>query len=162
MAGGRSSRFGSEKLLQLLDDRRIIDITTSNISRSRIGKFFVAVSNNAPLTMEYCKRCNFIRTPGYGYPEDVKFLLDKFREPILLLNGDSIFIDPEIINNFVDKFQGRSMAAAVIDGEYKFIGLNIAVPGDERDLIVVYDNNDLALNINTISDLIEARKRVSK
>ncbi|MEM1614326.1 MAG: NTP transferase domain-containing protein [Thermoplasmatales archaeon] len=162
MAGGKSSRFGKEKLIQYLGEKRIIDISIENISRSKVDEYYVAVSKNAPITMEYCKKFNTIVTPGAGYPEDVAYLLRLFERPILLLNGDSVFIGPEIINDFLSKFRGKSMAAVIFDHGYKFIGLNIAVPNDERDVIIEYNDINLGLNINTAEDLKEATNIVTR
>ncbi|MEM0128233.1 MAG: NTP transferase domain-containing protein [Thermoplasmatales archaeon] len=162
MAGGKSSRFGKEKLVQYLGEKRVIDIPIENISRSKVDEYYVAVSRNAPMTMEYCKRFNTIVTPGAGYPEDVAFLLRLFERPILLLNGDSVFIRPEIIDDFLSKFRGKSMAAVIFDHGYKFIGLNIAVPNDQRDVLIEYDDSNLGLNINTAEDLREATRIVTR
>jgi len=157
MAGGKSSRFGREKLMAELNGRKIIDITVSNISSSSVGKWKVAVSPNAPLTLEYCRKYDCILTPGSGYPEDVKFLLEKLKRPLLLLNGDSVFIDPLTIDIFLSRFNGRSMTAVVKDGDVAVnIGLNIAVPGDTEDEIFEFKNPILALNINTTDDLRRA------
>ncbi len=162
MAGGKSTRFGKEKLIQMLSGQRLIDITVNNISRSNVEDYYVAVSMNSPETMEYCKKYKYVVTPGYGYPEDVLYLLNIFKKPLLLLNGDSVFIDSVIIDDFLSRYDGRSMAAVFKDKEYKFIGLNIAVPGDDTDNIIEYKDPKLALNINTENDLMEAIKLVSK
>ncbi|MGC8645239.1 MAG: NTP transferase domain-containing protein [Thermoplasmata archaeon] len=157
MAGGKSSRFGKEKLLETVRGKRIIDIVVSNLFASKIGGVVVAVSSNAPRTLEYCKRYRRIITPGDGYPEDVKFLLDMFQKPLLLLNGDSIFVDPGTIRRFISKFHGKSMTAVVRLKEGTVnIGLNIAVPGDEEDEVIDFENPLLALNINTPEDLRRA------
>ncbi len=162
MAGGKSSRFGSEKLIQEIQRRKIIDITVGNISRSNVESYLVAVSENAPLTMNYCKRYKTVETPGIGYPEDVSFLLEHFAEPLLLLNGDSIFVTDSLINDFLSRFKGRSMTAVIPLNSPAYIGLNIAVPGDEKDVVVEYRDPLLALSINTKEDLKEALNLVGK
>ncbi|MGC8562766.1 MAG: NTP transferase domain-containing protein [Thermoplasmata archaeon] len=157
MAGGKSSRYGREKLLETIHGKRVIDIVVGNLSLSIVKGFFVAVSWNAPRTLEYCKRYDSIITPGISYPEDVKFLLEKFSRPLLVVNGDSVFVDPETINLFVSRYHGRSMTALVnSSGGKVYIGLNIAVPGDEEDEVVEFENHILSLNINTPEDLRRA------
>lgn len=162
MAGGKSSRFGDEKLIQDIHGRKIIDITIENISRSNVENYLIAVSKNAPRTMNYCEKYSIIETPGKSYPEDVAYLLKLFNKPLLLLNGDSIFVNTGIINDFLSRYRGRSMTAVISDNGYKYIGLNIAVPGDERDIVVEYGAPSLALNINTKEDLKEALNLVGK
>lgn len=162
MAGGKSSRFGDEKLIQEIHGRKIIDISIENISLSHVENYFIAVSRNAPRTMNYCKKYNIIETPGNGYPEDVLYLLKLFKKPLLLLSGDSIFVNTGIINDFLSRYSGRSMAAVISYNGYRYIGLNIAVPGDEQDIIIEYKTPILALNINTKEDLKEAFNLVGK
>ncbi len=163
MAGGKSSRYGKEKLLEVLNGKRVIDIVVGNLSLSSVKKILIAVSPNAPKTLHYCKRYDYILTPGTGYPEDIKFLLDKLSKPLLIVNGDSVFVDPVTINSFISRYHGRSMTAVVnLPNGKVYIGLNIAVPGDEVDEVVEFGNQLLSLNINTPEDLGRAETIVSK
>ncbi|MCW6159243.1 MAG: NTP transferase domain-containing protein [Thermoplasmatales archaeon] len=157
MAGGKSSRYGREKLLETIHGKKVIDIVVENLSLSIVKRFFIAVSWNAPRTLDYCKRYDSIITPGISYPDDVKFLLEKFSRPLLIINGDAVFVDPKTINLFASSYHGKSMTALVnSSGRKVYIGLNMAVPGDERDEVVEFKNHILSLNINTPEDLRRA------
>ena len=81
LAGGKSSRMGVEKPLIEVGGKKMIDIAVDAAKDSKAKDFFVAVSNNAKKTREYCiKRYDTIETPGNGYHKDLKLLLKSPRK----------------------------------------------------------------------------------
>lgn len=164
MAGGRSTRFGSEKLISNLCGRHVIDFVIDSMGKIT-HEFYVATSNNAPMTRDYLNKLNMklIETPGKGYPQDVKFIQEYFSDDLLLLNGDSIFIRPSHIEYFLSLYEGNSQTAITyFDGKKIYIGLNIAALNSFEDIEIQMDDEDIHLNINTKEDLMEANRKCKK
>lgn len=164
MAGGKSTRFGSEKLISNLCGKKVIDFTISAM-KSLFPNFYVAVSDNAPETKEYIDKLglNSIRTPGNGYPRDVKYIQDYFSDDLLILNGDSIFVTPEHIRYFLSKYEGKSQTAITYHKGMKiYIGLNIATVNSLNDIEILLNFENIYLNINTKDDLAEANLKCKK
>lgn len=158
MAGGKSSRFGSEKLMATLCGRKVIEYTIEHM-KSYSERFYLAVSHNALQTKNFLIRNGYdtVETPGNGYPEDIMFLLDYFSDDLLVLNGDSIFIMPSHISYFLSRFRGISQTGIAYNGFRKvYVGLNIAVRNSYVDLEVEMNFDHIHLNINTLDDLREA------
>ncbi len=160
MAGGRSTRFGSEKLISDLCGKKVIDYAIETMKKIT-EEFYVSTSKNAPLTREYIREIglNLIETPGNGYPQDIKFMQEYFSDDLLLLNGDSVFIRPTHIRYFLSLFKGTSQTAITyFEGRKVYVGLNIAVINSLEDLEILMDFEDIHLNINTKDDLMEANR----
>ncbi len=161
MAGGKGSRFGGEKLIAELCRKHVIDYSIEHIKKVT-RNFIIATSKNSPKTRKYVIESGYeyIETPGNGYPQDVKFMLDIFNDDLLLLNGDAVFINSNVIKYFLSKFNDRSMTGITIhNGSKIYVGLNIARPNSIDDLEIMLFGDFIYLNINTKEDLMEASKR---
>ena len=161
MAGGKGSRFGGEKLVAELCGKRVIDFIIGHMS-AVTNNFVIATSHNAPDTRKYLIDLGYdvLNTPGLGYPQDVKFLQDNLRDDLLLLNGDAVFISPDVIRSFISKFEGKSMTGITLyKGTKVYIGLNIASPNSIEDIEIPIQGELIHLNINTREDLMEASKK---
>ncbi len=154
MAGGKSSRMNTEKLVLKVHGKMVIEYAIEAMQNSKVSNYYIAVSPNAPLTARYLSHENRIDTEGKGYCEDIAFLISKFKTPFLTLSGDSIFVHSDHINELLDHYTRTSMAGVVlIDNQINYTGLNIVVPGNIDDELYYFKDPLLALNINTREDL---------
>lgn len=176
LAGGRSSRFGGvEKPLLEIGDMNLIDYVINAVRNSAIKEFVVAVSKNTPKTTEYCKLqgFNIIHTPGKGYHEDIKALLEHY--PVFVsVASDIPFLTSWIIDALLKTYKGYSIIGAIplslvhksIKPSYVFkyrnellmaIGINV-VTKSKKSKIKKFRDPLLAININTPQELDFARK----
>lgn len=182
MAGGRSSRFGEnlEKPLLRLGGMTLLERTVNAVLESRADDCLVALSESTPLAREFAEREGFsiIDTPGVDYHEDVKFLSDHLGN-YLSVNVDIPFIGSEYIDLLQSKIEERSIACIVPldivqfkiserstfeheDGKrYVWVGLNYVTSLSDTDYLVI-DNPLLALNVNTVDDLLLAAQLISQ
>ena len=169
LAGGKSSRIGVEKPLIEVGGKKMIDIAVDAAKDSKANDFFVAVSDNAKKTKEYClKRYNTIETPGDGYHEDLKTLLKSYPE-FISLSSDIPFLGGEHIDFIIDAYKGCSITGAlrrdvlpqgvtpgfVFEHEKKSlvaVGLNI-VTLSESSSVLIFNDPLIGINVNTKEDL---------
>ncbi|MGC8585261.1 MAG: NTP transferase domain-containing protein [Thermoplasmata archaeon] len=153
MAGGKSSRFGKEKMMVKFRGERLIDIACRSVMESR-NKCLVAVSNNAPETQKYVKEhYDYIETPGEGYCFDVSFIMKNFEKSFLTVSSDLPFLKPSHIEEFLSSYRGGSMSGMVKRKNYfLYTGINVV---SDRNIHSIYIFNDylLGININTAEDL---------
>ncbi|MEM0162971.1 MAG: NTP transferase domain-containing protein [Thermoplasmata archaeon] len=156
MAGGKSSRMNTEKLILKVNGKMVIEYAIEAMQNSNVSEYYIAISPNAPLTARHLHD-HVIDTEGKGYCEDIAFLISKFKAPFLTLSGDSVFVRAQDINELLDHYTKNSMAGVVlIDNKINYIGLNIVVPGHIDDEPYYFKDPLLALNINTREDLERA------
>ncbi len=173
LAGGRSSRFGSEKALAPLNGKRLIDIVYSKANAvADRGEAYVAVSKNAPKTREYCikKGYNIIETHG-NYISDLKLILNEvgvfvsvacdlpflkeediieIAEAYNKLHKSLVGVLPAEKINFIEK------SRCLVYNDMIVVGLNVV--SEYEDFFFFLKNKLLAVNINTPEDLILAEK----
>ena len=150
MAGGKSSRLGREKCILEIGEKKLIDIAVEALEG--VVEYYVAISPNAPKTAEYVKRkYPHIETPGWGYVEDIKYIMKLIPIPFLTICCDLPFVRKSHIIEIINAFKGRSLATTY---NGKYIGINIVASGGDD----IYEINDplIAVNINTWSDLKKA------
>lgn len=155
MAGGISKRLGLNKLLVNVCGLPLVWVSFIKY-RKLCPDLKVAVSKNTQneLTFLNFLGAAFIETPGLGYPEDVNYLLKRFREPILLLSADSVYLKIDHIKHFLSFAKGQSMSAAVkYNDEIIYTGMNYAVPGSNNDKIIFFDDELLSYSVNVTKDL---------
>ncbi|MGC8663281.1 MAG: NTP transferase domain-containing protein [Thermoplasmata archaeon] len=152
MAGGKSTRIGVEKPILEFKGKKFLDISCEAIVKSGLN-CAVAVSENAPKTIEYAKtRYEILKTPGKDYCSDVKFIFDLLKEPFLTVVSDIPFVTYIDILEFMNDYKGKSMAGVVIkNGNMEYVGINI-VSNDIDDEIHVFKNDLLLMNVNTWED----------
>lgn len=160
MAGGKSSRMNTEKLILKVQNRAVIEYAIDAMQNSKVSEYYIAISPNAPATAKYLNnRDHILLTHGAGYGEDIAFLLSIFNTPFLTLSADSLFITSNEIDEIIDHFTKNSMAGVVlINNIINYIGLNIVVPGNIDDELYYFKDPLLALNINTRENLETANK----
>ncbi|MBD6955390.1 MAG: NTP transferase domain-containing protein [Thermoplasmata archaeon] len=153
MAGGRSSRMGFEKQLINFGGLTLLDIACNAIMDAGLT-CLVAVSKNAPKTMEYAiSRYNCIITPGNGYSMDVSFILNLVGSPLITVPSDLPFIKKDHVLSMMRNFTGKSMAGVLLrDGKIVYTGINI-VSNSIFDHLYFFEDYSLSLNLNTVKDL---------
>lgn len=176
LAGGKSTRMGTEKPLIKIGEKKMIDIAVDAAKESKAEDFFVSVSDNAPKTKEYCQKNynkNTIKTPGKGYHEDLKELLKSFLE-FISISSDIPFLKGKYIDLMIDSYNGKSVTGAIplkallpgLSPGYVFeynkekfvaIGLN-AVCASSGSSILIFDEPLLGINVNEKEDLIIANR----
>ncbi|MCL4343722.1 MAG: NTP transferase domain-containing protein [Nitrososphaerota archaeon] len=161
MAGGKSVRLGYDKLVAELMGIPIIVYTYGSLRHSLAQPVYAAVSNNSPSANNLLKSigASTILTPGTSYADDVAFLSRMLGKPFLTLAADSIFLRPSHINQMINAFQGRSVAAAVkINDMIVYVGLNVVVPGDFEDRVYYFEDKTLGVSVNTTADIDKIRR----
>ena len=165
MAGGKSLRMGFEKPLALIRGKPMLLWVYEKASE--IGDSVVAISKNAPKTVEFCKEQGIetIETSGKGYVEDVRFILREYGE-FVSVACDIPFIRAEDIKAILENFRGVSLTGVLnpknvpkfvdikrlpIYKGWVIVGLN-AVSWDGEEFFELV-NPLLALNVNTPKDL---------
>ncbi len=158
MAGGKSTRFGDEKQIQYFGKKRLIDIACEAVIDAGL-KCIVAVSKNALKTYDYVRRnYDFIDTTGIDYCNDVKFLLENLEKKFLTIASDIPFVTYRDVEEIIKNFKNNSLAGAVfIKNKIIHVGINIVYDNTE-DIIFLFSNKLLILNVNTRSDLERALK----
>ncbi len=173
LAGGRSSRFGSEKALANLCGRKLIDIVYEKAAEVS-DDVYIAVSKNAPKTKEYCikKGYNTIETFG-SYFKDVKFLLDELGA-FVSVACDIPFLESDDILDIEKAYWriNKSLVGVLPLEKVKYwrnnciyknmiiVGLNVV--SEHEDEFFFLKNDLLAVNINTKEDLIFAEEIFKK
>ncbi|WP_297418978.1 NTP transferase domain-containing protein [Thermococcus sp.] len=167
LAGGKSTRMGREKPVLMVGGEsmllRVYD------QASAVGETVVALSMNTPRTKELCIRGGvpFIETPGRGYVEDVRWLLQEFG-PFVSVSSDLPFVRASDIAAIAKAFDGKISLTGVLPLEgvpkdlkpavykgYAVVGLNAV--GTEGERFFEMSNPLLALNVNTPEELKLAR-----
>ena len=114
MAGGKGTRMelNCEKPLVQVNGKFLIDYVMDNLENSnKINDVFIATSPHVPLTQEYAikKGYNVIKTPGYGYLDDLGFLLSYFEsknldEILLTIGADLPGVDGKLIDFILNEY----------------------------------------------------------
>ncbi|MEM0152102.1 MAG: NTP transferase domain-containing protein [Thermoplasmata archaeon] len=157
MAGGKSSRMGMEKQMIEFKGKLLLDIACESIILS--GNIcFVAISKNAPNTMKYAmSKYHCFLTPGNGYVEDVKFILNILNTPFITVASDIPFVKPWHIKEIVENFHNKSVAGVILDENgVHYTGINIV--SNIGDDYYLFKDKKLLFNINTREDLEMALK----
>ena len=155
MAGGKSKRLGLNKLLLNVCGLPLVWVAFLKYKKI-CSNLKVAVSKNMINDLMFLKflGAEIIETPGLGYSEDVRYLLNRFKEPVLLLSADSVYLKADQIKYFLSLSKEQSMSAAVKWGnKIVYVGMNYAVPGYDQDKIIVFEDKLLSHSINVIDDL---------
>ena len=163
MAGGRSSRMGREK--PILKVGGVPMLLRVYREAEKVGETIVALSKNTPKTKELCLRegIPFVKTPGNGYVEDVKWLLREFG-PFISVSADLPFVKASDMAQISRAFDGKTSLTGVLPLKlvpkdlrpvvyrgYAIVGLNAV--GIEGERFFELNNPLLALNVNTPEEL---------
>lgn len=182
----------TEKPLLEVGGKSMIEHVVDALKRSKtVDRIIVTVSDDTPRTACKASELNTIvlETPGIDYICDVKYAVKKLGlRAVLTVSADLPFITSEIVDRAVEKYMssGKPSLAVMspvetyerlgskpehifeVDGRNLVpVGINI-IDGsriDEPELeetILVTDSEELALNVNTPSELEVARERFKK
>jgi len=111
MAGGRSSRFGSRKLVEEVCSRPLIDHSLT-ASEKLCSYTVIAVSRHTSEDLKSrCRRplTECIETSGRDYVDDLAFALAALRKPVLVLPGDVVFKDVNVLRRFIEEAFGLNV-----------------------------------------------------
>jgi adenosylcobinamide-phosphate guanylyltransferase len=176
LAGGKSSRMGKEKGVIEVRGKKMIDLVVERVRESKAEDFFIATSLNASMTRKYCqiRRYTEIETPGRGYHEDLRYLLQIYPE-FVSVACDIPFLRSEHIDAIIDFYAEKSSSSnnsvtgvilrdiipSPIVPTYVFeyegrklvaCGLNV-VTSSKNSFPFLFNDPLLAININTPYDL---------
>ncbi len=172
LAGGKSTRMGKEKpVLKIAGKEMLLWVYEQ---ASKVGETVVALSKNTPKTKELClrERISFMETPGKGYVEDVKWILEEFGE-FISIASDIPFVKASDIALVIRELKERKVSLTGVlplsktpkdlrpftYRGYAIIGLNAVA--NEKEEFLELSNPLLALNVNTPEDLELANKIAS-
>ena len=183
---------GTEKPLLEVGGKPMIQHVVDALRQSKtVDRIIVAVSASTPETARMARRLKIevLQTPGDGYISDMKYVIKRLGlHDVLIVSADLPLITSEIVHQAVERYasQGKPSLAVMtpidvygrlcptpdyvfeVDGERLVpIGVNI-IDGtriDEPELeqaVLVTESEELAVNVNTPSELEAARKRLQK
>ncbi|ASJ10677.1 cobalamin biosynthesis protein CobY [Thermococcus sp. P6] len=168
MAGGRSSRMGTEK--PVLKVGKVPMLLRVYGEAEKVDDSVVALSRNTPKTRGLClsEGLPFLETPGRGYVEDIAYILRELG-PFLSVSADLPFVKGSDFQALKGAFDGRTSLTGVLPLSiipkdlkpltyrgYAITGLNVV--GTEGERFFELSNPLLALNVNTPKDLELARR----
>lgn len=179
-----------EKPLIELDGKPIITYVIESLKKAKnIDKIIVSISSNTPKTAQLLTRLKIstIRTPGKEYVYDMAYAIRKLNlQTVLVIGSDIPLINNEIIDLVVEKFNSSEKSALSVvvplkartqlglskAYEFNLDGKKVVPAGinmidgnkiDKEELDEDYfllDRNEVALNINTKTDLEIAQKLI--
>jgi len=93
----------------------LLDIAVESVRASKAEDFFVAITKNTPMTVEYCKHANYktIETPGEGYHEDLWSLLRDYYPEFVSIACDIPFLRSWHINAIIDAYLSHTHRVSV-------------------------------------------------
>ena len=189
---GTRMKLQGEKPLIRVGGKAMIKYVINALKRARkVDDIVVAVTKHTPKTAEIMRKLSVkvLDTPGEGYVSDIQYAIKKLKlGKVLTISADLPFITSEMIDHVVRYYErcGKPALAVVspirvyeklgLKPEYRLevedriaypIGLNI-VDGekiDESEIeeeVFVLNDEELAININTIEDLKIAEQWLCK
>jgi len=121
-AGGKGTRIkelNQEKPMIEIMDRPIVDYVLDALSGSKeVSEIVVSVSSATPITEKHVQErgYRFIRTPGQGYVQDLRYAMYLLSTPyILVLPADMPLLRSESIDAVVTAFY-RSKKSSIVVG----------------------------------------------
>ena len=188
---GTRMALSEEKTLLKVGGKTVIERVLAALKNAeKVDSIVVAVSDYTPKTAKFMARfpVKVIKTPGKEYVSDMGYAVKKLRlQTVLAIAADLPLIKGETIDDIVERYEqcGKSTLTVVVPmgtkkklglgGEYAFevenrlvvpVGINV-IDGrkiDEKELdetILVVDNKEVAVNINTVQEL-EIAQNLSK
>lgn len=189
--GSRMGLSEEKSLLKVGGKPMIAWVIESLLDAKKVDAVVVAVTDNSPKTAHYVSSfpVRVVKTPGKDYIFDMQHVVKKFGlRHVLTVAADLPFITGKIIDEITECYErcGKPALAVVVpmetkkklgmSEEYAFFhkdklvvptGINL-VDGqriDEYELdqdFYISDQNELAININTIEELRTAEKLLQK
>ena len=173
MAGGKGERLNLniEKSLVEIEGKTMLERISIALKNAEVDEIFIAVTNNAPKTKEKARKLKLkiIQTPGKGYVEDIQYLMEKFKE-FLIVSADLPFLTPGLIKNVLVKYKEMKQPISVVTpkqsyekmgfipsvtvGDFVPIGVNVVTKGEDYFYTI---KGKETININTNEDLERIR-----
>jgi adenosylcobinamide-phosphate guanylyltransferase len=180
--GTRMAPRGEKPLLEVGGKPMIEHVLEALRNAEKVDEIVIALSEHTPKTIELMKgfSVKMLKTPGKDYVSDMKYAIRKLKlETVVTLSADLPLVTGKIIDTIIEKYRQSNKPALTVvvpletkerlglDGEYVLaagnrhlvpIGINV-IDGrgiDEGELeeeILVIDNEEVALNVNTSYDL---------
>lgn len=148
----------------------------------KVDEIVIAVSEHTPKTAKFVKgfSVKILKTPGKDYVSDMKYAIKKLKlDTVVTLSADLPLVTGKIIDRIIEKYgQSNKPALTVVvpletkerlglDGEYVLVagnrrlvpvGINVidgrGIEEEElEDEIFIIDDEEVAVNVNTIHDL---------
>jgi len=189
---GTRMALSEEKTLLKIGGKTVIEhVLVALKNAEKVESIVVAVSDYTPKTAKFMTKfsAKVIKTPGNEYVSDMGYAVKKLKlQTVLAVAADLPLITGEVIDDIVERYEqcGKPALTVVVPmetkeklglgGEYAFevrnklvvpAGINV-IDGrriDEKELdeeICVVDNEEVAVNINTIQELRIAESLFTK
>lgn len=164
LAGGRARRMGREKAILKVNGIPLLERVLN-----ACGDAFVAISKHTTETKAFCLSNGYplIHTPGKGYAEDVRWILNNYG-PFISISCDIPFLRKEDVKEIERAFCKFSLigclslertpkggGAMMFEGR-TLVGVNTVTFGEER--FFEFSNELLAFNVNNPFDLFLANR----
>lgn len=169
MAGGRGKRLDidTEKPLIEISGRTILERIINVLRDAGIDEIFVAVTNATPRTKMKAKelKVGVVQTLGKGYVKDIKYLMKKFKE-FLVVSADLPFLSSALIRDVLNRYreikqpisvvvpkkdyEKMGFKPSIIINDFVPIGVNIVARGEDYFYIT---KGKETININTKKEL---------
>lgn len=169
MAGGRGKRLNLdiEKPLIKIGGRTMLGRVVEALRDAGIDEIFIAVSDATPRTKRKAKKLKLriVQTPGKGYVKDIKYLMKKFKE-FLVVSADLPFLSSTLVRNILTRYREIQQPISVVVPKEDYekmgfipstiinnfvpIGINIVANGE--DYLYITKGRG-TININTQKEL---------
>jgi adenosylcobinamide-phosphate guanylyltransferase len=189
---GSRLKASQEKPLIKLNGKPVISYVLSSLKQAKnIDNIIVSVSENTPQTTKFLSklRISIIKTPGRNFVYDMAYAIKKLSlKTVLVIGSDLPLITGKIIDQIIEKYKDSNKSALNVvvplktriqlglSRAYEFdlnnekvvpAGINIIngakIDNEELDEeILLLKKKEVALNINTLDDLIIAKNLISK
>jgi len=112
MAGGKGSRmhFSEEKLLLKYKKPIILHVIDALVNSKCFSKIIAITSSNSPKTRQLLEKNNIdiFNTAGIGYVEDLNSVLKSLNDLVLIVSGDLLFLDEDIVRKIISHYSSES------------------------------------------------------
>jgi len=180
--GTRMALRGEKPLLEVGGKPMIEHVLAALRNAEEVDEIVIALSEHTPKTTELMKgfSVKILNTPGKDYVSDMKYAIKKLKlDTVVTISADLPLVTGEIIDKIIERYRQCNKPALTVvvpletkerlglDGEYVLaagnrrlvpVGINVIDgrgidDGELEEEILVIDNEEVALNVNTPYDL---------
>ena len=175
-----------EKPLLKLNSKTMIERVINALEDTEeVDEIVVAVSRHTPRTAEFVKKFSIriLETPGNGYVSDLRYAVKKLNmDTILTISADLPLVTFDVFDEIVKRYRQCGKPALTVAvpiatrerlgleggyvlevGDKRLVAAGINVidgkridEGDLEEEIFILDKEEVALNVNTLHDLMVA------